>query len=57
MSQVLVQVNIYNENELQNISVECKKFVNSLRKEFHQNKINEFLENIKNKKVLVLGKQ
>ena len=44
-----------NENELQNISVECKKFINSLRNEFQQNKINEFLENIKNKKVLVLG--
>ena len=44
-----------NENELQNISGECKKFINSLRKEFHQNSINEFLKDIKSKKVLVLG--
>ena len=32
-----------------------QKIYQPLRNEFQQNKINEFLENIKNKKVLVLG--
>lgn len=44
-----------NENELQNISSDCKKFVNSLRNEFQQSEINNFLDNIKDKKILILG--
>ena len=44
-----------NENELQNISQECKKFINSLRNEFTQNDVSKFLSNIENKKVLVIG--
>ncbi len=44
-----------NENELQNISSECKKFINILRKEFQLKEINKYIDNFKNKKVLLLG--
>ncbi len=44
-----------NENELQNISHECKKYINSVRDNFTQIQISSYLESIKNKKVLIVG--
>jgi len=47
--------NIINENELQNFSNECKKYISLVRNKFNQSQIIKYLESIKNKKVLIIG--
>ena len=47
--------NIINENELQNFSNECKKYISLVRNKFNQNEILKYLESIKSKKVLIIG--
>jgi len=44
-----------NENDLQNFSQDCKKYINSLRKKFNLNQITRSLNLIKKKKVLIIG--
>ncbi len=44
-----------NDNGFQNFSEDCKKFVNSIRKNFDINKILKKLEIIKSKKTLLIG--
>ncbi len=44
-----------NDNSFQNFSEDCKKFINSIRKNFELSKIFKKLELIKNKKVLLMG--
>ena len=44
-----------NENDLQNFSPDCKKYINSLRKKFNMNQIMHSLNLIKKKKVLIIG--
>ena len=44
-----------NDNGLQNLSNDCKKFINSIRNNFDTSKILEKLKLIQNKKVLLLG--
>ena len=44
-----------NENNLQNFNEECKNYINSIRRKFHLSEIIKKVENIKRKKVLVIG--
>ena len=44
-----------NDYNLQNLNQDCKNYVNSIRKKFSLNQIIQKLDNIKNKKVLVIG--
>jgi len=40
---------------LQNFNEECKNYINSIRRKFHLNEIIKNIENIKRKKILVIG--
>ncbi len=44
-----------NENQLQNINQECKKYLNSIRNQLNTDEVFSSLNNIKKKKVLVIG--
>ena len=44
-----------NENDLQNFSKDCKKYINSVHKKLNLNQIIQSLDLIKKKKVLIIG--
>jgi len=44
-----------NENNLQNFNQDCKTYINSIRKKFNLSQILQSLEQIKKKRVLVIG--
>jgi len=44
-----------NENSLQNFNQECKNYINSIRSKLNLNKILKNIEEIKKKKVLIIG--
>ena len=44
-----------NQNQLQNLNPECKKFIDSIRNEFNSKHVLKHLNQIKNKKVLIIG--